>query len=74
MLKRISQIQYKQRPWGTTAVQAIIKTIRKVRLAACPKNPLEMVLIKRNDQNLQLRGKAHKPPTWQEKLANKKSP
>lgn len=37
MLKRISEIPYKERPWGTTAVQAIIGSKRKLGLGV-PKN------------------------------------
>jgi len=39
MLKRISKIPFKDRPWGTTGVQALIASKRKIGLGIKKKKP-----------------------------------
>ena len=62
MLKRISEIPFKDRPWGTTAVQALIAGKRKFGLGVKKKEAKKRkTALSKNDWSQQLADELHKP-------------
>ncbi|KAL9986004.1 hypothetical protein ACROYT_G000057 [Oculina patagonica] len=61
MLKRISKIPFKDRPWGTTGVQALIASKRKIGLGIKKEAKKRKTALSKNDWSQQLADELHKP-------------